>query len=247
MCTVSLISATPGNYFLGGNRDEQKSRKKGLPPSIKTANGVTYLAPEDTTAGGTWIAANEFGLSLAILNRYHDNFANQKLPVNPTSRGLIIPSLIHSTDLKQVEAQISYHLNPNQYRPFSLLAIGIKNIKALRWDWDGRNFFISKPQKPPKIWVSSGMYQQEVEKSREKVFEKHLTNNPKMSVSEMKALHSSTHPKPGHLSISMELEHVQTVSCTIIEAAENDILMHYHDGLPSLNNRWDSFKLKRRT
>lgn len=246
MCTVSLISASAGTYFLGGNRDEQKSRKKGLPPTLKTANGVTYLAPEDAAAGGTWIAVNEFGLSLAILNRYQGNYADQKLPENPPSRGFIIPSLIHNIDLKQVEAQINEEFQAAQFRPFTLLAIGNHEIKALRWDWDGRNFIKSKPATPPKLWVSSGLYQEKVEESRNRVFQKFLQENSAVSASYLKKLHASTKPEPGHLAIAMELEHVQTVSCTIVEVGNDEILMHYHGGLPSLNRNWNVVKLKRR-
>ncbi|HRC86033.1 MAG TPA: NRDE family protein, partial [Thermoanaerobaculia bacterium] len=69
MCTVSWFWTAEG-YQLFGNRDESRSRRQALPPRRAEQDGVAYLAPVDADAGGTWIAANELGVTLTLLNFY---------------------------------------------------------------------------------------------------------------------------------------------------------------------------------
>ena len=86
MCTASWLTR-PGGYELFFNRDERRSRARGLPPRESALRGVRYLAPIDLACGGSWIASNELGVTLCLLNRYPDPHP----PDAPTSsRGLIV-------------------------------------------------------------------------------------------------------------------------------------------------------------
>src|SRR5260221_11105891 len=67
MCTVSWLHEDDG-YHLLCNRDEKLSRAPALPPRIQERNGVRYVAPIDGNFGGAWIGANEFGVSICLLN-----------------------------------------------------------------------------------------------------------------------------------------------------------------------------------
>lgn len=241
MCTVALVKHD-GGYILGGNRDEQKKRKAGLPPRVNESRGTRYLAPVDATAGGTWIAVNEAGLSLAILNRYTGNAAQPNLSANPPSRGGIIPSLIHHTDLQAVQRQVNERFDATEFRPFALVAIGTDG-KAIRWDWNGAELTANQPVMPPALWVSSGYDEQYVSKVRGKVFDDHLQSEQTHDAGWMKALLSSEKPEPGPLAISMEFMHVQTVSSTIVRFSRDGIVMLYNDGLPSRNPNWKSHTL----
>lgn len=69
MCTVSW-TATGGGYELFFNRDELKSRAQEERPELQRRDGVAYLAPRDGERGGTWLVANEFGVTIGILNDY---------------------------------------------------------------------------------------------------------------------------------------------------------------------------------
>src|SRR5438132_3548575 len=71
MCTLSWLPL-PDGYFLAMNRDELLSRARGIPPSLHESNGVRVIYPSDGDAGGSWLAANELGHSLALLNRFED-------------------------------------------------------------------------------------------------------------------------------------------------------------------------------
>ena len=67
MCTVSWVHQ-PGGYHLLSNRDEKRTRGTASAPALVERGGVRFIAPIDADFGGTWIAANEFGISLCLLN-----------------------------------------------------------------------------------------------------------------------------------------------------------------------------------
>src|SRR5262245_8061057 len=69
--TVSWTPTREG-YALRFNRDERRTRGPGLPPGMMEGDGVRFLAPTDADAGGTWIGVNQFGLTVGLLNRYHE-------------------------------------------------------------------------------------------------------------------------------------------------------------------------------
>lgn len=69
MCTITWLTRDNG-YELFFNRDELRSRQRAAPPQLHQDSKIRYLAPIDSDAGGTWISANQFGLSLCLLNNY---------------------------------------------------------------------------------------------------------------------------------------------------------------------------------
>src|SRR5215471_17543150 len=94
MCTVSWIYE-PAGYQLFCNRDEKLTRGKAEPPRYAVRDGVQFLAPVDADFGGTWIATNEFGLSLCLLNGTPGRSSR--------SRGLLVLDLI---SLPSIEALV---------------------------------------------------------------------------------------------------------------------------------------------
>src|SRR6266700_7181437 len=68
MCTVTFIARRSG-YCLGMNRDEKLTRPTALPPRKRMVNGRAVVVPSDP-GGGTWIALNDHGATLALINWY---------------------------------------------------------------------------------------------------------------------------------------------------------------------------------
>src|SRR5688572_26484109 len=94
MCTVSVIAlpGVDGGFRLACNRDELLTRPAALPPEVRMFRERRGAMPIDPTSGGTWIAVNDAGLAVALLNvnrRGPQKFSDR------TSRGRIIPSLLH--------------------------------------------------------------------------------------------------------------------------------------------------------
>src|SRR5687768_2764715 len=69
MCTLTWLEQDDG-YFVAFSRDERRSRAPGIGPKVFERAGVKWIAPIDAEAGGTWLAVNELGLTLALLNGY---------------------------------------------------------------------------------------------------------------------------------------------------------------------------------
>src|SRR5579871_2831478 len=87
MCTLSFVPSST-DYRIAMNRDESRARPIALPPEIRRDGQATLLFPRETS-GGTWVAVNSFGNTLALLNWYSIPLseAGEKLH----SRGVIIP------------------------------------------------------------------------------------------------------------------------------------------------------------
>jgi hypothetical protein len=101
VCTVSIIPlpAPRSGYRVVFNRDEQRSREPGLPPrwhATPAGAGAVpgrALWPTDGAAGGTWIAASERGVVLALMNLNLEP-APDLTGADPVSRGMLIPRLV---------------------------------------------------------------------------------------------------------------------------------------------------------
>ncbi|HKX45758.1 MAG TPA: NRDE family protein, partial [Planctomycetota bacterium] len=84
MCTVTWIRRVDG-FELFCNRDERRTRPAALLPEARRGpSGIEYAAPIDAEAGGTWVAVNERGLALCLLNHYQ---AAEPLGRDLASRG----------------------------------------------------------------------------------------------------------------------------------------------------------------
>lgn len=119
MCSVSWIRDAAGLHVFM-NRDERRSRAPERPPRVFARAGVRRIAPEDGAAGGTWIAANEFGLVVLLVNGYlHDDARRTD---EPRSRGLLVDDMAAArSSLELADALRATDLTP--YRSFRMLAL----------------------------------------------------------------------------------------------------------------------------
>src|SRR6516162_11002448 len=111
MCTVSSIYQGSG-YQLLCNRDERRTRRPASAPQLLTRDNVRFVAPIDGDFGGTWVAVNEFGLSLVLLNRAPCSAAK-------LSRGLLPMNLIPAHTLTELGESIS-GMELSHFAPFTL-------------------------------------------------------------------------------------------------------------------------------
>src|ERR1044072_8098209 len=125
MCTVSWIHR-PGGYDLLCNRDEKRTRGGAVPPALIECGGLHSLSPTDPDAGGTWIAVNEYGLALCLLNG----------PPRPAerSRGLVIPELIWTRSIDDCAFLFS-QLDHTLFAGFTLLMLE-PDSSAVVATWD---------------------------------------------------------------------------------------------------------------
>src|SRR6516225_12282164 len=134
MCTVTWLREE-GGYHLFCNRDEKLTRKPALPPQLGVRDGVRYLAPIDGDFGGTWIATNEFGVSLCLLNGALLNGTGGPRPAVVRSRGLLLLDLISSRSLEEVVNTVEA-TDLTLYASFTLAALS-PGEPAMVIEWNG--------------------------------------------------------------------------------------------------------------
>src|SRR5262245_19361134 len=102
MCTVSWVH-DDRRYQIFCNRDEKLTRLPATDPQFLCRDGVRFVAPIDGDFGGTWLAANEFGVSVCLLNgsaRSRGAAGSQH-----RSRGQIVLDLASAKSLREVQAR----------------------------------------------------------------------------------------------------------------------------------------------
>ncbi|MEE8141785.1 MAG: NRDE family protein [Planctomycetota bacterium] len=99
MCVaiISFRELPDWPIFIASNRDEYYDRPSS-PPALQNSGGVTYLAPRDERAGGTWIGVNQHQLFAVITNRSDLSFGT---PLEARSRGLLVQDLLQAGSLAQ--------------------------------------------------------------------------------------------------------------------------------------------------
>lgn len=129
MCTVSWRAARDG-YELWFNRDELHTRAPETPPARSECDGVAILAPRDGARGGTWLLANDHGVTICLLNDY----ANPWRPRDPRSRGEVVVACAAAPSASAAE-RIVRALSLERFAPFHLLTLAVDAAPLLlRWD-----------------------------------------------------------------------------------------------------------------
>ena len=145
MCTATWLSEAEG-YQLFFSRDEARDRAPARPPERHVWDGVHVLAPIDGAAGGTWLAANEFGLAVCLLNAStaYGPLDPAEGVDEPRSRGLLVRDMASSASEAELEDRLSRE-PLERYRGFRLgsfapsrdAAAGTKRLAVRVWAWDG--------------------------------------------------------------------------------------------------------------
>lgn len=217
MCTVSIITVqgSPGGYRLVTNRDEQRSRPTGEAPAWRTFRGVTALAPLDPVSGGTWVATNESGLTLCLLNGNLE--PPPPAPAGARSRGLIIPALIGFTSIDAVLGALAT-TNLGVYPPFRLVIV--EPGSASRAEprvadafWDGRTLTQTESRSVPVCYASSGLGDSRAA-PRLPLFD--ATVGRCATAPEQDAFHRHVWPDRPEISVCMSRRDARTVSITTV-------------------------------
>src|SRR5262245_60121124 len=150
MCTVTFIARRQG-YCLGMNRDEKLTRPAGLPPQKKNVNGRVVLCPSEP-GGGTWIALNDSGASLALINWYS---VTKRVERNTISRGEVVNAVGAADSAKFVNARLR-ELPLKYINPFRLIGVFPSSGDVVEWRWNLQRLVQKKPRWRTQQWISSG-------------------------------------------------------------------------------------------
>ena len=120
MCSVSWVRRR-GSLVVVMNRDERRDRAPGRPPRRWPGRGGGFTAPVDGDAGGTWIAARDSGVVLALLN--HQSSEGAPAPGVPRiSRGRLVTALAEEGGVPDAARLRGRGLA--SFAPFRLFVIG---------------------------------------------------------------------------------------------------------------------------
>ena len=226
MCTLTIIPRESG-YLLGMNRDERLDRAAACAPQHYVLQGVTAVYPRDG-AGGTWIAANERGIALALLN-----WSDTPQPAKPKvrSRGEVIPALIGRTSLAEVADELA-RLDLQDLWPFRLLGVFPGEQAIGEWRWNGAT--LAAGAYPWKVLhcFSSGLSDARAEVQRGAVCELHWRQGDAGTASWLRRLHASHDSGPGPFSVCVHRDEVETLSYTELAWDKSGLDCRYRAGSP---------------
>ena len=228
MCTLSWQIRSDG-YDLWFSRDESIQRPIARAP--EPVLGGWALAPVDPQGGGTWLAVNRAGMSLALLNAYELTPPSGALaPL--ISRGTVIPMLLRLTSPGALEQHLRQHLS-GQLAPFRLVVVWPDGQTA-QWCWQGQSL-LSERAVPPV--VSSGIHTAQVGAIRAQLFA--------AMQGDLEGFHRSHWPEQGYRSVCMHRPEAHTVSLTHVQVSHTRIQMRYQPGSPCQERPWQPYFLDR--
>ncbi len=226
MCTVSWLH-DPAGYQLLCNRDEKLTRSPALPPRIQERNGVRYVAPLDGNFGGAWIGANEYGVSVCLLNGVGGTAGRR-------SRGMLIPELLtEAGSALEVTEQIrKADLTP--YAAFKLAVLEPGRHTAVV-EWDGKEKAILPCGEPSMPLVSSSFDPDGVRSRRREEFDRRVAAAGKLDPSVLFSFHQSHGRHADAYSPCMHRADARTVSFSWVQVKNAAIEFFYAPEAPC---RW---------
>lgn len=222
MCTLTFVP-TKSEFRVAMNRDEKRVRVAALPPERFDMGTRQVLYPREP-GGGTWLAVNDAGLCLALINWHRI----KKEPLGGVeSRGHVIPQLIGAADSVELKRKLQA-LPLQALRPFRLIVIDRRSRSVIEWQWNTRLLAVHRFDWRVGHWFSSGYNEVEAEKLRGKVC-RHFSLGRRHL---LRHLHASHLPERGPFSICMHRTDGVTVSYSEVLVTNDAASFHYLPGAP---------------
>lgn len=230
MCTVSWIHQ-PDGYHLLCNRDEKKTRSAGLGPRIHTRGGVRFIAPVDPEFGGTWIAVNQFGLGICLLNGANvTGRPLRNLITVSRSRGLLLPDLISSTSADECILSLR-QLDLSCFYPFTLVLLEPREPAVIA-EWDGNRITTVRSANSLMPLTSSSWDAEGVRIARRREFARRAAASSVIDAPLLHAFHSSHAEEAGAYSPCMHRAEAETVSFSWASVTHREVRFLYSPGAP---------------
>jgi hypothetical protein len=234
MCTVVFVPLGGGGYVLGHNRDERRSRSRGLPPERVTRGDRTVIAPRDPDGGGTWIGVHDGGATFCLLNAAEDR--PERLPPEPTSRGLILWEMLRLDGADSIGSRLAeLDSELRETRSFHLVVAepsrdGCPAV-SVRFRWDGERLE-RDDHEGARLCVSSSLSQTGAEEARSSSWGRLLERHEEIDPAVLRDWLASHEPERGPLSVCMHRPEAKTVSRTLVTVTANEIELSYLEGSP---------------
>lgn len=226
MCTVSIIhllDSPHGGVRVVCNRDERDGRPVARPPLARRFGDRVSVMPVDPESDGTWIAVNDAGLLLFLMN-YNPRTSQITFPPRPTvSRGAIIPTLLHLATVPQA-MRAARRLDPRRHEPFRLFIMNRHRLWQVTSDGASLRFERSRVD-TPLVFSSSGLGDDLVRRPRERLFAEMVAECPTPDAQD--EFHAHAWPGRAEISVCMRRAGARTVSRTAIELGADTAKLTY--------------------
>jgi hypothetical protein len=239
MCTVSWIHTQDG-YQLLCNRDELDTRMRAAAPRSYEVGGVQCVAPTDGDFGGTWISSNEFGLTVALLNR------SGKGARATRSRGSLVRELASARSVEEAQAMVA-RAWLDSLAGFSLVMLEPGRPAALS-EWDGRQLAQMRNAEHRMPLTSSSFDPEGVEASRRAEFASRVQLAHAVSTDVLLEFHQS-HGRPANPSAYSTCMHrpgARTVSFTWVDVSASRVSLFYSPAAPCQWEPGETVRLTRK-
>ncbi|MCA9292501.1 MAG: NRDE family protein [Phycisphaerales bacterium] len=229
MCTVTIISLPGGGRRLVSNRDELRARPDAIPPEAQVIDGVRVLAPRDPLGGGTWVAGNDRGLAMTLLNLNERPRAG--MPPGRISRGGIVRHASGANTAHEAMAAAA-ELDLDGMLPFRFVVV--QGDIVLEGRWDQRRFDVLEHTLECGVegapgtacFTSSGLGDALVT-PRLALWRQWSETQP-VTVALQDKFHGHRWSDRLSISVHMERTDARTVSTTAVNVVPNDgVEMHY--------------------
>jgi len=245
MCTVTLIptdSHSTGSKTRAAchglrvlcNRDEARTKTPAIPPRAVAIENVHAIMPTDPGSGGTWVAVNDAGLFMTLLNRNDQDrrgeaWATQRQ--SKASRGQIIPSLIAAQRFEQA-LETASQIDASQTLPFRLVLADMHQAAVV--SGDGNTLALEQRFEITQPWMitSSGMGDGLVEPPRRELFNNWFGSDASAWPAQQDAFHEHRWPGREPLSVNMSRDDAMTLSVTRVVLQHDAVKMVYHGAPP---------------
>ncbi len=241
MCTLSVVTGDNG-YLLAMNRDERIERGAGEPPEIHQRAGAAAIYPSDG-AGGTWISVNDYGITLALLNR--NDIARPALDgAKIRSRGQIIPALTGASSLAAIQAAFrAFSLERTQ--PFRLVGVFPDEGAIGEWIWDSSQLMFQTQGWDSRHWFSSSLSDKQAERLRGTACQNAQYEKDAGSVPWLRRLHALHAEGAGPFSLCVHRDDVKTLSYSEVMVTPGGVQMSHFRGSPCTMGSIHSIEIER--
>ncbi|MBY0456680.1 MAG: NRDE family protein [Gemmataceae bacterium] len=229
MCTLTVVPVTGFGYRVAFNRDERPDRPPAAPPERVWTGRRWAVWPTDPASGGTWLAVNDAGLTLALLNV---NPPGRLVSPRPISRGRVIPAVLDAGSPFDAVDQVGRAIDLQSVSPFRLVAIGGGTVAE--FCWDGRRSAIASQLLGgrPAMFTSSGLGDHHAGPPRERLFHEMLSGRHRASAAAQDAFHRHRWPGREAVSVNMCRADARTVSHAVVEVGRDRAVFRYHPAAP---------------
>lgn len=231
MCTLTVVPLPAGRVRVAFNRDESRTRPPGLPPARRRVGGRDAVLPTDPASGGTWLAVNDAGLVLAVLNATPPDPGPRPVPAR--SRGAIIPALLGYGSVAAALAELDRAVRYPDFAPFRLVFAGGGLVADVRWDGRGPMVASRLLGGRPVLFTSSGLGDHVVEGVRRELFEGAFAGPADGWEAAQDEFHRHRWPDRPYLSVNMDRADARTVSHAVIDLADAGATVTYHPDAPN--------------